>query len=900
MKALYGELVAMAQRGDPALARVSREACIDAAREFVRARHVEIRERHRSGESGGNVVRLLADAADTLVRGATVIALHFTKADRSLLSRIAICGLGGYGRGQLCPHSDLDVGLIYDGRLSQELKDLSRFLMTFLWDVGFHVGSTVHSIAEAVALAKQDPEVFTTYSQARLITGDSAVFARLRLRMSEIRARHLDQTLAYIRRREDPANLAPEHRDLYNPEPNVKENVGGLRDYHAAMWMVQLSRDAASLDDLSGLGLVAPEEQLDVLDGLDFVLRVRNELHFSAGKAQDQLTFDLQRELAERFGYGVGGQHAIDRFMQDYYAAARSLRGFLQTAGRITRSVAEMEFLRAPGVDSSDIVVREGLLYAGLSDPRWFAEHPPRLMRVFWESARRDVPLSPHTERLIARNLNLVGEGFRSNDLVCRFFVAICNRPLRAGRVLRQMAQCGLLGAYWPEFAAIHDVVRYEDFHHYPVGEHTLRAVEALAHVPNMDSTVARILERVLHHVRNSHVLVLAILMHDLGKASGEEHVAEGARLARHVCERMGLRDETTEPITWLVAHHLEMVNIGFYRDTDDVDIIQSFARTMKSDERLCNLLLLSYADLCAVGPAVWTEWKGALLLKLFLKTERVLLGRAEVIEEEFWTLPKAEAVRNETPPALREQVEEHLRALGERYFIGFSPRHIADHMVCLDEARWSGLAVHFTTCEETGMTEVVVCTRDCHGLFSRITGSFTSQLADVWAAALFTRPDGYVVDCFTVFDASRRQPLTPAQCEGVRKVLHAVLANGDSVEKYVEASRRRLFALLQSRAPLRTTVDFDNRASRTDTVIDIETGDRTGLLYDITRALAEAGADIQSARIVTDARRVRDAFYVRLDNRKLEDPAAQAMLREALIAAIERRAPAESKGATS
>ncbi len=895
----FGQLVAMTQDGGVALAGITRDDCLTAARCFVQARWAEIQERHRQGESGGNVVRLLADAADAVVRGAMVFAIRFIRADRCLLSRVAICGLGGYGRGQLCPHSDLDVGIIYEGRLARDVRELSRFLTTFLWDAGFHVGSTVHSVAEAVALAKQDPEVFTTYSQARLITGDNTVFARLKLRMTEIPARHLNQTLAHIRRREDPALLAPEHRDLYSPEPNVKENVGGLRDFHAAMWIILLSRGVTSLDDLTGLGLISPEEHLDVLEGLDFMLRVRNELHFGAGKAQDQLAFEQQRELAERFGYHFHGQQAIDRFLQDYYAAARRLRRFLQTAARICDQQMEPESVQAPDSDSSGIVARGGLLHAGLNDANWFAEHPSRLMRVFWESARRDVPLSPQTERLVARNLHLVGEAMQSNDLVCRFFVAICNRPLRAGRVLRQMANCGLLGAYWPEFAAVQNVVRYEDFHHYPVGEHTLRATEALAEIPEMESGVARILERALHHIRDPYILVMAILMHDLGKALGEEHVVEGVRLARHICARMGLPEEAAEPISWLVEHHLDMTHISFYRDTDDVDIIQSFAQTMKSDERLCKLLLLSYADLFAVGPEVWTEWKGALLLKLFLKTERVLLGRAEVIEEEFWMLPKADAVRQEVSPDLRDQVEGHLRALGERYFIGFSPRHIARHMACLAEGRETGLAVHFSTFEETNMTEVVVCTHDRHGLFSQITGSFTSQLVDVWAAALFTLPDGYVVDCFTVFDASRRKPLTSAQCEGVRRVLHAVLMKGEDIERHVEASRRRLFALLQPRAPLRTVIGFDNRASRTDTVIDIETGDRTGLLYDITRALSEVGMDIQSARIVTDARRVRDAFYVRLNNRKLEDPAAQLVVQEALTSAIERRSPAERKGGT-
>lgn len=897
MNATFQELVAMAQQDAAAFRNVPLGVCLEATRTYMRSRWDEIRDRHRNGGSGGNVVRMLADAADSIVRGATVFARHFTHGDRSLLSRLAICALGGYGRGEMCPYSDLDVGVIYDGRLSKDIKELNRFLMPFLWDVGFHVGSTLHSVSEAMNLARQDPEVFTTYCQARLITGDNTIFARLKLRISELLTRHGGPTLEHVRRREDPANLPENCRDLYSPEPNVKENVGGLRDYHAAMWMVLLSRGATTLDDMTGLGLISPEEQLDLLEGLDFMFRVRSELHFLAGKEQDELTFDLQRQVAAHFDYGEDHQGGIERFMQDYYAAARRLRRFLQVAARICDHQIEMEFLQAPEPDPSGIVVRDGTLYAGLGDPNWFAEHPSRLMRVFWESARRNVPLSTHTERMVAKSLGLVGDAMQGNDLVQRFFVAICNRPLGAGRVLRQMANSGLLGAYMPEFAAVQNVVRYEDFHHYPVGEHTLRAIEALADIPNMESNVARVLERALQHLSDPYILVVAILLHDLGKASGEVHVEEGARLARHICARMGLTDEIGEQITFLVQHHLDMTHMSFYRDTDDAEVIQRFAETMKSDDRLAKLLLLSYADLSAVGPSVWNEWKGALLLKLFLKTERVLLGRAEVIEEEFWKLPKADAVRAEAPPRLRPKVEEHLRALGERYFIGFSPKHIARHMICLDEARETGFAVHFTTYEDMGMTEAVVCTQDRHGLFSRIAGSFASQLADVWAAALFTLADGMVVDCFSVFDAARRQPLTAAQCEGVRKVLHGVLVNGEDVGKHVEASRRRLFALLQSRAPMRTSVSFDNQASRTDTVIDIETGDRTGLLYDITRALAGVGVDIQSARIVTDARRVRDAFYVRLHNKKLEETESQSVVRDALIDAIEQRTPAETQG---
>jgi [protein-PII] uridylyltransferase len=896
VSASFTDLVAMAQLGDEDFRPFSRAHCLECTRVYFRARWSEVRERHDHGESGANVVRQLAELADTIVRGAVVFSLHFTNAGRGALTRVAVCALGGYGRNELSPSSDLDVGILTEGRVNNDIKRFCQFLMTFLWDIGFHVGSTFHTVSEALALAKKDPEVFTTYAQARIVAGDNAVFARLSLRLSELQLRHGARALAHVRRRLDPGHLAPALDDLYGPEPNVKESAGGLRDFHTGLWMTYLSRGMRGLDELAGLGLMPAEEHLDLLEGLDFMLRVRNELHFHTGRDENVLTYDLQHHLAKKFDYGGDPVHAIDRFMKDYYGAARRMRGFLQIAARIAENASEISE-PAPAIDPGDIVVREGLLHAGLHDRNWFVENPPRLMRIFYESARHGVPLSKPAERLVTWSLPQVGDSLQSSDLARRFFVAILGKPLRAGAVLRQMSECGLLGAYLPEFRAVQDVVRYEDFHHYPVDEHTLRAVEALADIPRMEGPVARLLERVLQHTAEPYVLALAILLHDLGKAEGETHVETGVRITHAVCHRIGLPAEVTERVAFLVEHHLDMNHIAMYRDSDDPDIIRNFASLVTSADRLGMLLLLSYADLCAVAPGVWTDWKGALLLKLFLKAERLLLGRAHVLDEAYWTQPKAAAVHEHAPDRTAESVEAYLRGLGERYFIAFSAQQMAQHMQTLDEARETGFAVYFETHEDTNTTEVVVCTPDRPGLFAQLTGSFTSQLCDVRAAALFTCADGLVLDCFTVLDASRNQPLTESQHRQLAKVFKAVLTEGDDVQRLVDLARKRLFALLQPRAPVRTRIGFDNACSRSYTVIDVETGDRTGLLYDITRALTGAGLDIQSARIVTDARRARDAFYVQMNGNKLEDPDGQATVREALTAAAEAWLAPEAKG---
>jgi len=894
--ATFNDLVRRARDEAQDFSDIPRAELIAATRRHVEEAWNAAREKHQQGASGANVLLALTQAADETVKGIVEFGLAPLPRRRQLMTRVAVCALGGYGRSELSPKSDLDICLLFEGQLDDDLSALNSFLVPFLWDIGFKAGYAIHTVAEAHDLARRDPEVFTTYAQGRLITGANTTFSRLKLMLAGLRDREIGaQVLAMLRRREHPAELHESYRDLYSPEPNVKESLGGLRDYHAAMWLIMLRHGQLTLDDLARLGYLSADEHLDVAEGLDFLWRVRNELHFHTNKSENTLTFALQRHVAQALGYGGQTQGAIERLMQDYYAAARRVRGFLRFAERICQHDVVVEAAEPGGEESTGALeVRDGKLFAGLNDPNWYAEYPPRLMEIYWSSARRRAPLSATTEQAVRDHLYLVNEAFQKSDVVRRFFSAICGRPLQAGSILRQMHTTGLLGAYLPEVAAVGGIVRYEDFHSYPVDEHTLRAMEAIAAIPDLGGTVGNFLQRTLEHVRDPHVLMLAILFHDLGKASGEEHVEEGVKLVQDIAARTGLPDDDAERIAFLVRHHMLMTHTSMYRDIDDPELVTQFAETMMSVERLRELLLLSYADLSAVGPNVWTEWKGALLVKLYLRAERVLQGQASAQVEDYCKLPKALDVFAQAPVS-RPEAEEYLRGLGERYFFAYGPRTIVRHLECTLQARESGLGLLCEPHEDTGTSEVVICTRDRHGLFASIAGSFASQLLDIKSAALFTTPDGWVVDCFTVADAATRGPLSEAQVEDLHRVLRAVLIEQDNVQPYVDQSRRRLFALLQPHIPVRTGIHFDNAASRTDTVIDIEAGDRTGLLYDMVRALTDLGVDFMSARIVTDARRARDAFYVRMNGHKIENESQQVDIREGLAQAIAPLANAET-----
>jgi [protein-PII] uridylyltransferase len=891
----FEELVALAISPDAAHNTLTRDECLLATRQYAAQHRDALRQQHADGASGSNIVHLLSDVADEIVRGIYHFALASLGLHRAVQSRVALCALGGYGRGELSPFSDLDISLLYEGPLDEHIRAINSFLIPFFWDSGFVVGYSIHSIQEANELASDDILTFTRFLESRHLAGDSMVFARLKMFIRELQSGPLAEKFIEQKVRDRYDTLNAEYHDLYAPEPNVKENAGGLRDFHTALWLLMMSHGITTLDEAVAQGIITQDEHLSLIDAIDLMWRIRNEMHFCAGRADDRLTYKNQIHIAAAFGYMPGP--SVRRFMQDYYTTAGKLRRFMRIA---TRACSPNSVIALPDSGmpiAQDYVTENGELYVGVGDNKWFYHSPTRLMEIFWICARHKVPLSHTVERMITGSLELVNDAFRESDVVRRFFLAICNKPLEAGNTLRQAASLGLLGRYIPEFADVDNVIRYADFHSYPVGEHTLRAIEALANVDKVPGAVGRCLREALENFSDPYILVLAILFHDLGKVQGDVHVEESVKLTRQICARMGIEEGDTERIAFLVQHHILMTTISQYRDIDDEDIVESFAKTMQNEYRLRALFLLSYADLTAVAPGVWNEWKGALLVQLYLRTVKRLLGRAETSGEEYWKSPKADEVRQAAPPEFRHQVDAHLQGLNQRYFVAFQPGQIVQHMECIAEAEDRGLAIRCETNPVTQKSEIVICTRDRHALFSMIAGCFSSQLIDISGAALFTRQDGWVIDWFSVSDARLLRPLTGTMLQKLEQVLYAVLIQGEDVQEHVDRGMRRLFALLQPRVAVPTRIVFDNYSSKYHTVVDIETGDRTGLLYDITRIMSELGLDISTARIVTDVQRVRDSFYITKDGCKVTDEEVLAAIRDAIHHAIHPRAVAETKG---
>lgn len=870
-------------------------AVVSDARVYYREQYDAIREHHNHGESGTDVVHALSGLADDILTGLFNAALQGHVSRFRSPGRIALCALGGYGRRELSPQSDLDVCLVYEGRLDKRVRALNEFFVTCLWDIGFRSAFVTRSLRESLYLTRNDLSTFSTYRESRLITGNRNTFAKLQLGLRDRRAKRRAREFVPEKLESRRETLAGNLRDAYATEPNLKESAGGLRDYHTALWVLSFHHDINSLDEAVSRDFITPDEHLNIIESLDFIWRIRNALHFTSGRSDDTLTFEHQRDIARSFGYGDD----IGAFMSDYYRAARTVRRLYRAARTAVTGTGGAD-APAPEHTADGLFVSGKLLHLPKDNEGWFAHNPVRLMDACWNSARHNVRFSRALELAIRDNLGLVNDEFRQNNLVRRFFVATCNRPLHAGQALREAARCGLLGAYLPEFDDVRNILRYEDFHSYPTDEHTLRAVEAIGELADSGSPVERCLREALENLSDPYILIMALLFHDLGKVEGEVHVEASERITHEICQRIGMPEEDEERIAFLVRHHILMTTISQYRDIDDEETVQQFAKTMQTEQRLRALFLLSYADLSAVGPGVWNDWKGALLMRLYLRTVRVLLGRVEMSDEAYWHAPKADAIREATPPELREDVESHIRGLGQRYFVAYSAEQIARHIAIMHRAKDEGLVVDAIPDADTGTSELVVCTKDRPGLFAAIAGALSSHLVDVTSAAGFTAPDGIVVDSFTVSDARNGTPLTKAQTDRIERILRDVLVDGADIGDYMERARKKIFTLLQPKVPIRTRIQFDNDSSKTHTVVDIETGDRTGLLYDIARVFAEARLDIATSRIVTDARRVRDSFYVSRDGRQVTELKEQAIIENAILDAIHPRTPESISGVSA
>ena len=831
-------------------------------------------------------MRSHAQFIDDLIRALVRLIVTEVPADLPPAPFVVVA-LGGYGRSELHPSSDIDLMVVHGGERTPFVQRVTQELLYTLWDLGLQIGHSLRSLDDCVAIARTDFPSLTSMQAARFVTGDRRLFARFGrvLRVSIFRrdfGEFLATTLSERDQRYRKYGASP-----YLGEPNVKESAGGLRDMHTAIWLSSAKFGARTLRELVDRHLITPREQAATDAALTFLWRVRNELHFVAGRKNDVLSRDLQPRIAKAFGYEDGEESlGVERFMRDYYLHARALHRLTrrlitrcqETLSR--RDAAERRQRQQALADG--LVFLDGALHLADGQADTLRAEPARIMRVFWHMHRLGCALSPSLELSLEEALEVIDARVQRDPAVRDTFLDICRRWGRAGETLSEMHELGVLGRYLPEFGALTCLVQYDVYHKFSADQHSLTAVqhlEALAPGQSAESEGAAL---VFQEVEKPELLMLGMLLHDIGKAKGHGHVAKGIPLARELTARIGMPDADAGLVEFLIAHHLTMSHVAQRRDIDDPRTISNFASVMETSQRLRMLYLLTYADMRAVGPGVLTPWQAKILHELYVRTLAHLTGgrrdrpaRAQIAER------LAAQAGDEVP---LQAARAHVAMGSDRYLATTSVQRMAEHLAMLRRLESEPVVTQLFHHPDLGTSDLVVVARDVPGLFSLIAGTLAAHRINIASAQIHTRADGIAIDSLQVNDPVGEPVTSPAQWARLLDALRAVLTGEERVETLL-ASRRRA-GRESAGAPPKIAVD--NQLSDDYTVVEVKCPDRVGLLYLITVTLASLGLDIASARVATEIDLAVDTFYVTdRQGRRLEDPAARDRLRDALGEAL-------------
>lgn len=872
-------------------------------RGYLAASREHLAELHRTSRSGSRVNGVHADLIDRLVRRLFQIAEseHFAEAGR-VDERAAILAVGGYARREMSLHSDVDLLLLHEGAVTAYVRRLAERIQLWLWDAGLTVGCATRTVDETVELARTDNTVFTGILDTRFLSGDPVFYHEF---SDTIRRELLSDAGEFLARQID--SVARRHEaygeSLYLLQPNVKEGAGGLRDYHAAIWAMRaVLPSARGARDLLHYGLLTESEMEDYREALDFLWWVRNELHLLAKRRQDQMSFELQEQVARARGYPDAGPDAplpVELFMGDYYRHARAIRNYSDLAIEQCQARAR----RNAGPEPTPVEVEDGFRLTGghleIPHPAHLRERPLRLLTGFAIAQEHGVPLSRTAQRLVRENLHLVDDAFRHDPEATAAFLRILESERRVMRTLMTMNEVGLLARYLPEWE--HIVCRWQHviYHTYTVDVHSIFLVEELRRLyKGKYERALPDLTELMQNAEDRTVLFLGCLLHDIGKGFGGDHSAKGVERARTCLARLSLAPERAERVVFLVAYHLTMSHVGQRRDLADPKTIYEFAKLVGDRTNLRNLYLLTFADMRASSKQGWTEWRWALLLELFERAAEVLETGDADEGVAMATIESRVAVR-------RQAARDELRALGvaeakidgffdempRRYFVSHGPRQIARHARVFFGYKKERGAVASVREMRGDFSELIVCTRDVHGLYWRVAGTLTARGINIFASNVYTTRSGLALEVYRVAtppgDASDRQRLWT----GFEASLRDVLAGRVRVEDLVKRRRRPIGeTATPSRMP--PSVTIENGESDFYTIVDVSANDRLGLLYDLTRTLAEHGLEIYISKATTVLDQVADTFYVKDVQedgfQKLTDPERIAALERSLLDAAQ------------
>jgi len=869
------------------LATIEREQLKEKLKLYLEENQKELRALHENKAVSG---RLLAKRRSQVIDG--LIKQSLTRPGSPNLKNISIAALGGYGREELCPYSDIDLLFLYEEHSRSWAKETAENLLYLLWDLNLDIGHSVRTIDECLELSQgEDTTILTSLLDGRYVFGDKVLYDRFERKL--FRELLPNISTKYIQRKIEENEKRNEKfgRSVYLLEPHVKEGQGGLREIHCALWVAQAKFKVKSFQELLLKGVLLQRELRAFEKELDFLLKIRSELHYLSGRREDRLSFDYQEKIASFMGYkDVGELPAVERFMRIYY-----LRGNLiseHSRKLIERcTIKPKTSFRTPRTIylNNGFIIQGGML--SVASRSIFRENPENLIRAFEYADKYEVKMSKYLLDLIRDDGKIIDEGVRRNREINASFLRLLKEGKEVANALFEMNRLRLLGHFIPEFGKIVCMVQHDAYHVYTVDAHSIFMVKEIENlIRGKYEKELPLLTKTAQEITNRHILYLACLFHDMGKGEGRNHSQRGAEMIPKIAERMGLSEEEIEQLEFMVKHHLVMPHFSQRRDMHDDSLIIRFAKSVKTIETLSLLYLLSFADIKSVGPDVWTNWKGMLLNELYLRTKSIL-DKGEFKRER--PEDRAKRLTQEVVQMLKskfpeDRIREHLDNMPYSYFLVFSPQKIAYHMKLIEKfGKGIGMDVVFHHHEE--YDEFTFWGYDEVGIFSKLCGVIAACGINILGARIITRSDGRILDTFYVNRLSKSTSKDKEIWKRLWNSLNRVLAGEVDVEELV-SRRKRYKPIYQKSIPRNPTrIEIDNDSSDRSTVIDIYTHDRIGLLYDITKTLTKLGLSIDYAKISTKVDQVADVFYVReIDGGKLLDPDKLAAVRSTLLKAID------------
>lgn len=867
----------------------------DGVRTYVNAGRELLVEKHRAGARGIVIVRAFSAMVDELLRHLFELAQSDYHAHYPTMNaRCTMVAQGGYGRGELNPQSDVDLLFLYVWKVTPYVEYVTEKVLYALWDGGLQVGHATRTVAECVRLGKTDSTVQTAMLDGRFLCGDEQLFEEY---AAAVRPHRSGQVATFVARKLEERRLRHERygESVFLLEPDLKEGQGGLRDIQSAMWIAQVKCGVTCLDEARAQGLIDKGDLEMVRSAQDFLWRVRNELHFASGKHQDQLTFEMQELAAKNLGFAREQKLSeVETFMRCYYRHASEISRV--TALLIHRAVEHQPSLKRflqTGRRLWDGVLIKGRTLA-VSPKANFESSPGTLLQLFVQVQKYRLELGQDSRSFIRAQAESFGASLANSAEANARFLGILRANEWIYETLQEMHRTNVLDALVPEFGRVRCMALHDLYHIYTVDQHLMRAVKEFERLRDGEFRESLPeLTQLARDVENPEILILGILFHDIGKGQGSGHSELGSRLAVQFAERVGLNEDETEQLSFLVLRHLLLPEIAFKRDIEEESVVLGLADTMGSSENLRLLYVLTYSDMKAVGPDVWNAWRKSLLEELYRRAVRVLEDREK---GEFERPDRASKLQR-----IRLRAEERLEAAGQgdaargilaampdRYFLSTPEDDMPFHVRLLERLDDKPFLTAVRHYPESQYSEMVISARDQPGLFASITGVFASIGLDILSARIHTLRDGRILDVFRISHQGHSEVvLEPGKWSRLQLTLERVLRGEADVFELVRRSEPVLIFRRRS-INVPTQILVDNEASEDFTIIEVYTRDRTGVLFRIAYCLHKLDLSIHLAKISTNVDQVADVFYVvESDGRKVADQARLEEVRATLYRAL-------------